>query len=92
MNFIYPAIFHKTETGRFTAVFPDLEMCRADGDTLEDCIENANSAAYDWIYVELSEFDGQLPAVTDITDIPLKDGDIVRNISVHVRLTDGWDE
>ena len=42
----------------------------------EDCIENANSAAYDWIYVELSEFDGQLPAVTDITDIPLKDGDI----------------
>ena len=67
-------------------------MCRAEGDTLEDCIENANSAAYDWIYVELSEFDGQLPAVTDITDIPLNDGDIVRNISVHVRLTDGWDE
>ena len=54
MKFIYPAIFSKTTEGTFEARFPDLECCTATGETLDDCIENANQAAYDWIYVELT--------------------------------------
>ena len=75
MKFIYPAIFSKTTEGTFEARFPDLECCTATGETLDDCIENANQAAYDWIY-----------------DLVLSDNETLRNISVNIRLTDGWDE
>ena len=29
-----------------------IRCCEANGDTLDDAIENANAAAYDWIYTE----------------------------------------
>lgn len=92
MKFIYPAVFHKTETGKYKAHFPDLECCYAEGDTLDDAIENANEAAYNWIDLELSEEDCTLPSVTDTSDIELQEGDIVRNISVNIRFYEGWDE
>lgn len=91
MKFIYPAVFRKTETGSYRAFFPDLECCFAEGDTLDDAIENANSAAFDWISLELSE-DGKLPSISDISDIAVEEGDVVRNISVNIRFYEGWDE
>lgn len=91
MKFIYPAVFHKTENG-YKAHFPDLECCYAEGDTLEDAVDNANEAAADWINLELSEEDCQLPSVTDVRDITLQEGDVIRNISVSVRFYEGWDE
>ena len=75
MKFIYPAVFRKTENGTYHGFFPDLECCYADGDTLDDAIDNANEAAYNWISLELSEDDCNLPSVSDKEDI-------VRNISV----------
>ena len=87
MKFIYPAIFSKTTEGTFEARFPDLECCTATGETLDDCIENANQAAYDWIYVELTEFDSELPPITDPDDLVLSDNETLRNISVNIRLT-----
>ena len=72
--------------------FPDLACCEAKGDTLDDAIENANAAAYDWIYTELMEFEGKLPPVSEESDLDLKEGDVVRNISVNIRFQDGWDE
>lgn len=59
---------------------------------LDDAIENANAAAYDWIYTELMEFEGKLPPVSDESDLELQEGDVVRNISVNIRFQDGWDE
>ena len=91
MRFIYPAVIRKTESGTFRADFPDLEDCHAEGDTLDEAIEKANEAAYDWISLELSE-EGQLPSISDPADLELNEGDIVRNISVNIRFTDGWDE
>ncbi len=91
MKFTYPAIIRKTADG-WHAVFPDLECCEADGDTIEEAVERANEAAYDWISLELSEDEGQLPGITDIRDMELKEGDVVRNICVNIRFTDGWDE
>ena len=52
MKFIYPAVFRPTEDKKYNAFFPDLACCEASGDTLDDAIENANAAAYDWIYTE----------------------------------------
>ena len=91
MNFIYPAVFRKGEDGKYHASFPDLECCEAVGDTLDDAIDNANEAAYNWIYVELTE-DGELPSISDHSDLILEKGDEIRNISVNIRFTDGWDE
>lgn len=92
MKFIYPAVFKKEENGTYHGYFPDLECCEATGDSLDDAIDNANAAAYDWISLELSEEDCQLPTVTDPSDMDLKDGEIVRNISVNIRFYEGWDE
>lgn len=49
MRFIYPAVFHKTEDDKYKAHFPDLECCYAEGDTLEEAVDNANEAASNWI-------------------------------------------
>ena len=92
MKFIYPAVFRKTEEGKYKGFFPDLEFCESTGDSLDDVIENANAAAYDWISLELSEDDCQLPQVSDAEDIELQKGDIIRNISVNIRFYEGWDE
>lgn len=92
MKFIYPAVFHRTEGGSFKGYFPDLECCYAQGDTLEDAVDNANEAARTWLEVELEDDDCQLPPVTDLQDIVLEEGDVVRNIAVTIRFYEGWDE
>lgn len=92
MKFIYPAVIKPTASGTFRAVFPDLACCEAEGDTLEEAVDNANEAAYGWLELELSEEGAHLPPVTDIADITLAEGETVRNICVNLRLSDGWDE
>ncbi|GAA6491126.1 MAG TPA: type II toxin-antitoxin system HicB family antitoxin [Candidatus Bariatricus faecipullorum] len=92
MNFIYPAVFRKKEDGTYHGYFPDLECCEASGRTLDDAIDNANEAARNWISVELEEDEPLIPYVSDIEDIPVQEGDIVRNISVNIRFYEGWDE
>ena len=91
MKFLYPAVFRKTESGKYKAHFPDLECCYAEGDTLDDAIDNANAAAYDWISLELDE-GGQLPEISEPDEIEVQAGEIVRNISVNIRFYEGWDE
>lgn len=92
MKFVYPAVFRKTEKGTYYGFFPDLEDCHAEGDTLDEAIDRANEAASDWISLELSEEDCDLPSVTDPEDMDLQEEDIVRNISVNIRFYEGWDE
>lgn len=92
MKFIYPAVFRKEADGKFHAFFPDLECCTATGDTLDDAIDNANDAACNWISAELAEEDCDLPSVSDVDDLALLEGDIVRNIAVNIRFYEGWDE
>ena len=91
MKFIYPAIFREQEDGSYYGFFPDLECCTVTGETLEDAVDNANDAAREWITVELEE-DGQLPSISDESDMQLEDGDVVRNIAVTIRFYEGWDE
>lgn len=92
MKFTYPAIIRKTENGTYKATFPDLACCEAEGESVDEAIEKANEAAYNWIELELSEEDGELPPITDHRDMELSEGDIVRNICVNIRFQDGWDE
>lgn len=92
MKFIYPAVFRKTKDGSYHGFFPDLEGCTGDGDTLDEAIERANEAAFDWISLELSEEEPDLPSISDESDLALQEGDIIRNISVNIRFYEGWDE
>ena len=70
MTFVYPAVFTPKKDGKgYDAYFPDLECCEAEGPDLEDAVENAREAAYNWISLELEE-EGDLPAQTHIDDEP----------------------
>lgn len=92
MKFIYPAVFSCTEEGTYTGRFPDLEGAVVFGETLEETVDEANQAASDWITAELMEEEAILPPVSDTEDIPLKSGEIIRNICVTIRFYEGWDE
>ncbi|MBR2257064.1 MAG: type II toxin-antitoxin system HicB family antitoxin [Blautia sp.] len=92
MKFIYPAVISPKDGGGFIARFPDLVMCEAEGETLDEAIERANEAANDWISLELSEDEPALPPVTDLEDLILAPGETARNISINIRFYDGWDE
>lgn len=86
MTFTYPAIFtpHKDDDG-FHAVFPDLECCEADGPDLEDAIEEARDAAFNWLTLELEE-GGDFPPQTHIEDMDLPEGSIAKKIMVRIKL------
>ncbi len=91
MKFTYPAILRKTSAENYTGYFPDLEGCSFTGDTLMEAIDHAIEAASGWILVELEE-DGDLPPISAPEDLELQQDEMVRNIAVTLRLTDGWDE
>ena len=76
MTFIYPAVFTPKKDGKgYDAYFPDLE----------DAVENAREAAYNWISLELEE-EGDLPAQTHIDDMSLPEGSMVKQIMVRIKL------
>ena len=92
MKFIYPAVFRPLPDGSYEGFFPDLAGCISHGETLEEAVDNANEAARDWLSLEMTEDEPLLPGVTDFSDLCLRENEIVRNICVTIRLTDGWDE
>ena len=86
MTFVYPAVFTPKKDGKgYDAYFPDLECCEAEGPDLEDAVENAREAAYNWISLELEE-EGDLPAQTHIDDMSLPEGSMVKQIMVRIKL------
>ena len=76
MTFTYPAVFtpHKEDAG-YHVVFPDLE----------DALEEAREAAYNWLAVELEE-GGEFPAQTHAEDMELPEGSFVRQIMIRIKL------
>ncbi|MCB7317413.1 type II toxin-antitoxin system HicB family antitoxin [Lacrimispora sp. 210928-DFI.3.58] len=87
MTFTYPAVFTPKEEGKgYHVTFPDLECCEAEGPDLEDAVENARDAAYNWLMVELEEQTYEFPSQSHIEDIELSEGDFVKFIMVSVKL------
>lgn len=87
MTFTYPAVFtpHKEGSG-YHVKFPDLECCEADGPDLEDAVENARYAAYNWLHVEVEEQTYEFPPQTHIDDIELEEGSFVKFIMVTIKI------
>ena len=92
MTFIYPAVFHQREDGKYEGRFVDLAMCYGVGDTLDEAIRECIEAEREWIQLELREDEWDIPEVTNINDIELKEGEIARNIAAKVRILEGWEE
>ena len=92
MTFIYPAVFHQREDGKYEGRFVDLAMCYGVGDTLDEAIRDCIEAEREWIQLELREDEWDIPEVTNINDIELKEGEIARNIAAKVRILEGWEE
>ncbi len=94
MKFYYPAIVTKVSDEEFTAFFPDLEDCKAVGDSLDDVLENARSAAHNWIETEMLDDDYSLPSSSDTYDLKktLKPDQSVHEILITYRMMDGWEE
>ena len=55
------------------SVFLDLELCEGDGPDLEDALDDAREAAYNWLMVELEE-GGEFPAQSHEEDIEVPGG------------------
>ena len=79
MKFAYPAVFTQENDGKYKVVFPDLEGCAAEGDTLEEAIEKAKEAESAWIEVELE----------DSWELP--EGSFMREVAVRIKLVDDYD-
>lgn len=93
MQLIYPAVFHQNNDGSYDGYFPDLDQCVVHGETLDETTDAAIKAALEWVQVELEDDDFQgLPPVSDREDIPLNEGEFIRNIAFTLRLFDGYDE
>ncbi len=91
MKIVYPAIFSKKEDGSgYQAYFPDLEGCTAEGQELEDAADQARAAATDWILVELEE-ENDLPEVSHRDDLELKEGEIVKFLTMTIQLVPGYE-
>ncbi|MEE8885640.1 MAG: type II toxin-antitoxin system HicB family antitoxin [Eubacteriales bacterium] len=94
MKFYYPAIVTKESDTKYSAEFPDLEDCHAVGDSLQDVLENAREAAYNWISVEMEDDDYELPPSSDTFDLKseLKPNQSVHEILITYRFVEGWEE
>lgn len=92
MTFIYPAVLvpHEDDRG-YHAYFPDLECCEADGPDLDDTLENAREAAYNWIMAEIEDDDCDMPEVSHESDVILPPGGFMRQIMVIVKLLPDYD-
>lgn len=87
MTFVYPAVFTPEKDGKgYHVTFPDLACCEAHGADLEDALDHASDAAYNWIMSELEEEDYSFPTQSSVEQIELKEGELVRKIMVRIKL------
>ena len=77
MTFTYPAVFTPHEDGK---------GYEADGPDLEDAVEHAREAAYNWLYLEIEEKTFEFPPQTHMEDIRLEEGEFLKHIMVTVKL------
>ena len=93
MIFTYPAVMRLQEDGRYTGYFPDLEQCTFEGGSIDEAIDAAIAAEKDWIEVQMDteeDEEAEMPFVSDHADIPLKDGEFIRDIAAIMHFEVGF--
>ena len=93
MTFTYPAVLQKNADGRYTGYFPDLDDCTFEGSSIDEAIDAAIAAEKAWIEVQMDEDDeygAEMPFISDHEDIPLKEGEFIRDIAVIMHFEVGY--
>ena len=95
MTFTYPAVLHQDADGVYHGYFPDLEGCFFQGATIDEAIDDAIAAEKTWIEVQMEDADDDiystdLPFVSEHADIPLKEGEFIRNIHAIMHFEVGY--
>ena len=85
MTFTYPVIVTPRGDG-FHAELPDLEGCYADGADLSEALEAVRREAEEWIRIEMTEFEGDLPFASHPDDLTLSEGQFVRMALIPYKL------
>lgn len=75
----YPIIIHKAENGTYSAWFPDILLCIAAGDTIDETLENGRDAVTLWIESTL-ENKGEIPQPTSIDTYIGREGEDYENV------------
>ena len=75
MKYVYPAVFKKEPEG-YSILFPDLESCYTQGDTLEDGIEMAEDVLAFTLY-RLERDNGIIPAPSDAKLVTVGDDELI---------------
>jgi predicted RNase H-like HicB family nuclease len=78
-KYAYPAIFTKESNG-YSVIFPDLESCYTDGNTLPEAIENAQDVLNLVLY-KLEESEGYIASPSPVKGIKTGTEDFVSLIS-----------
>lgn len=71
MKLVYPACFYEETEGGYSVVFPDLNGCITQGDTLQEAIEMAEDAALGWL-LDTVEDGQELPIPSKLEDVKLE--------------------
>lgn len=93
MTFTYPAVMRLGDDGRYTGYFPDLDDCTFEGGTIDEAIDAAIAAEKSWIEVQMDEDDeygAKMPFISDHEDIPLQEGEFIRDIAVIMHFEVGY--
>ena len=65
--YIYPAVFSPEDVG-YSIAFPDIPGCFTQGDTLEECMRNANDALCLMLY-DAEQNNAEIPAPSNVNDV-----------------------
>lgn len=74
-KYVYPAVFTAEKEGGYSVVFPDLEGCYTQGDTLEEALKMAEDVLNLTLY-GLEEDSKEIAPPTPIRSISLADNEI----------------
>ena len=83
-RYVYPAVFHPSEDGSFTIIFPDLPGCVTEGKSLENALYMAQAALTAWLECTLED-KTPLPAASALRDVPVESGAFVNFIRADVK-------
>ena len=84
MDYVYPAVLHTNNDGRYTITYPDLPGCISEGKSLSNAIHMAQASLAQWIEYMLEE-KLELPKASVINDIITAEDEFVNLVRVDVK-------
>jgi len=83
MKAVYPAIFSPETVGGYSVIFPDLEGCITEGDSLTHALEMAQEALGLYL-VSLEENKRTVPSASEINTREIKQGEFINLVMVEL--------